>query len=315
MTERARRFRTEEFLDYLAFERGLSSRTSEAYTGDLRKLFDYLEDRGVRHLEEITREDLRGGVASLSGGALSPSSVRRARSAMRTYFGFLVEEGHLGRDPSEHVASPRMERRLPDALTIEDTMRLLDAPDPNRPLYWRDRAILEVLYASGMRVSELTGLPLTAVDLDEGYALVFGKGSKERIVPLGDPALRALRRYLGEVRTRLDRAGRGQGRVFLTARGRPMRRESVWRVVRAAARRVGRGERVSPHTLRHTFATHLVEGGADLAAVQELLGHVDISTTEIYTHLDRGYLRDVHTRFHPRSGFPDTAGSDDDGGR
>jgi integrase/recombinase XerD len=152
-----------------------------------------------------------------------------------------------------------------------------------------------------VRVSELTELPLSSLDLDEGFATVFGKGAKERIVPIGGPALRALGRYLREVRPRLDRGG-GKGRVFLNARGHPIRRESVWAIVKKAARRAGITKSVSPHTLRHSFATHLIEGGADLAAVQELLGHADIATTQIYTHLDRAYLRDVHRRYHPRSG-------------
>jgi integrase/recombinase XerD len=178
-------------------------------------------------------------------------------------------------------------------------LRLLEAPDPTHPLYWRDRSILELLYASGVRVSELVELPLSALDLDEGLATIFGKGSKERLVPVGEPARRALERYLREVRPRLDR-GKGQGRVFLNARGGPLRREAVWTLVATSARRAGITKKVSPHTLRHTFATHLIEGGADLAAVQELLGHADISTTQIYTHLDRDYLREVHRKYHPR---------------
>ena len=155
------------------------------------------------------------------------------------------------------------------------------------------------IYATGVRVSELVELPLSALDLDEGFATIFGKGAKERLVPIGEPALRALGRYLRDVRSSIDR-GRGGGRVFLNARGRPMRREAVWTVVKDAARRAGITKKVSPHTLRHTFATHLVEGGADLAAVQELLGHADIATTQIYTHLDRDHLREVHRRYHPR---------------
>ena len=193
-----------------------------------------------------------------------------------------------------------MGRRLPDVLSREEVERLLSAPDPDARLHWRDRAILEVLYASGMRVSELVGLALSALDLDEGFLTVFGKGSKERLVPIGEPALRAVRRYLVTVRPKLDKGG-GQGRVFLNARGAPLSRTAVWTLVKESAGRAGITRKVSPHTLRHTFATHLLEGGADLAAVQELLGHADISTTQIYTHVDREYLRDVHRRFHPRA--------------
>jgi len=202
-------------------------------------------------------------------------------------------------DPTDRLESPKVPRRLPDFLDLEEVTRLLESPDSSRPLYWRDRAILELLYASGVRVSELVELPLSELDLDEGLATIFGKGAKERLVPIGGPARRALERYLRDVRPTLDR-GKGAGRVFLNARGSPLRRESVWTLVAEAAKRAGITKHVSPHTLRHTFATHLVEGGADLAAVQELLGHADISTTQIYTHLDRDYLREVHKRYHPR---------------
>lgn len=299
MADVDRAFRAEMFREYMVFERGLSERTVDAYLGDLRKLFAHLVSEGVDRPEAVRPEHVRGWVAGLRSGGLAPASVRRARSSARTYFGFLLAEGVLDADPTEHLQAPKVDRKLPDYLTVDETKRLLEAPDPDHDHYWRDRAMLEVLYATGMRVSELTGLTLSLLDLDEGFATVFGKGAKERLVPIGAPALRALRRYLRELRPRLDR-GSGKGIVFLTARGRPIRRESVWRVVRNAARRAGLQRDVSPHTLRHTFATHLVEGGADLAAVQELLGHVDISTTEIYTHLDRAYLRDVHRRFHPR---------------
>jgi integrase/recombinase XerD len=180
--------------------------------------------------------------------------------------------------------------------------RLLEAPDPDHRLHWRNRAILELLYASGLRVSELVGLPVSRMDLDEGVALVFGKGSKERLVPVGRPACRAVERYLTLLRGELEGGrGRGEGRLFLTARGRPMSRMAVWTVVREAAQRAGLERSVSPHTLRHTFATHLLEGGADLTVVQELLGHADISTTQIYTHLDREHLVDVHRSCHPRA--------------
>ncbi|MDH3270904.1 MAG: tyrosine recombinase, partial [Gemmatimonadota bacterium] len=243
---------------------------------------------------------LRAWVFDLKDGGLAATSIRRAQSAVRTYFGFLLAEGVISVDPTDRLDSPRVDRSLPHFLTVEETSCLLDAPDPDRPTYWRDRAILEFLYATGVRVSELTELRLSSLDLDEGFATVFGKGAKERLVPIGAPALRALRRYLRDVRPGLDR-GEGEGRVFLNARGRPIRRESIWSVVKTSAERAGLTKKVSPHTLRHTFATHLVEGGADLAAVQELLGHADISTTQIYTHLDRAYLRDMHRRFHPRS--------------
>lgn len=300
MSER-RAFRFEQFQDHLAFERGLSERTVAAYARDLRRWADVLDSLGVSAPGDVTPVHLRAWVYSLKEAGLAPASIRRAQSAVRTYFAFLLAEGTLEADPTERLESPRLGLRLPDHLTGPEVEGLLDAPDPEDRLYWRDRTILELLYACGLRVSELTDLSLTALDLDGGFLTVFGKGSKERFVPVGAPALRALRRYLAAVRPALEK-GRGKGRVFLNARGAPLSRVSVWALVKKAARRAGIGREISPHTLRHTFATHLLEGGADLAAVQELLGHADISTTQIYTHLDREYLRDVHRRYHPRGG-------------
>lgn len=294
-----RAFRMEPFHDYLTFERGLSERTVQAYDRDLRRWMDFVEEQGVGDPRAVTVGVLRSWVFHLKDQGLAATSIRRAQSALRTYFGFLLAEGVVETDPTDRLDSPNVERKLPDFLTPAETERLLDAPDPSRPTYWRDRAILEFLYATGVRVSELVDLPLSSLDLDDGFATVFGKGSKERLVPVGAPARRALGRYLRDVRPTLDRGG-GAGRVFLNARGRPIRRESVWAIVKKAAERAGLGKEVSPHTLRHSFATHLVEGGADLAAVQELLGHADISTTQIYTHLDRAYLRKLHARYHPR---------------
>ncbi|MDX1645979.1 MAG: site-specific tyrosine recombinase XerD [Longimicrobiales bacterium] len=299
MTE-PRAFRMEQFHDYLTFERGLSERTVTAYARDLTRWLDFVRRKGIEDPREVGVAELRAWVFELNDQGLAATSIRRAQSALRTYFGFLLAEGILETDPTDRLDAPRVSRKLPRFLTSEETERLLDAPDPDHPAYWRDRAILEFLYATGVRVSELVELPLSSLDLEEGFATVFGKGAKERFVPVGAPALRALRRYLGEVRPRLD-SGEGEGRVFLNARGRPIRRESVWAIVKKAAHRAGLEKDVSPHTLRHTFATHLVEGGADLAAVQELLGHADISTTQIYTHLDRTYLRDIHRKYHPRS--------------
>jgi integrase/recombinase XerD len=299
VTRGAGAFQVEPFLDFLVFERGLADRTVQAYRRDLLRLIDFLEARGVTKPEAIEPGELREFVFTLKDQGLQASTIRRAQSSMRTYFGFLLGEGVLAEDPSERLESPRVWRRLPAALGQDEVKGLLDAPDPDHRLYWRDRAILETLYATGVRVSELTGMPLSALDLEEGICLVYGKGSKERLVPVGGAAVRALTRYLKDVRPALDR-GRGRGRVFLNTRGAPLSRMAVWRLVRESARRAGIGKDVSPHTLRHTFATHLLEGGADLVAVQELLGHADISTTQIYTHLDREYLRDVHRRFHPR---------------
>jgi integrase/recombinase XerD len=292
-------FRVESFLDFLSFERGLSDQTLSAYERDIQKLFVFVEERGRAGPEEITPLDLREFVVHLKTSGLAPTSIRRSLSSLRGYFAFLLEEGAVTSDPSERLQAPRAGRKLPDVLSVEDVQELLEAPDSDHPLFWRDRSILEVLYATGIRVSELVELRISNLDLEEGICTVFGKGSKERLVPLGTPARRTLDRYLRELRPRLEK-GAGEGKVFLNQRGRPLSRMAIWTLVKESARRAGLGGKVSPHTLRHTFATHLLEGGADLVAVQELLGHADISTTQIYTHVDREYLREVHRTFHPR---------------
>jgi len=293
------RFLLEPFRDYLLLERGLAERTAEAYLGDLERLVEFLRTRRAESPEFVSHEDLREYLFHLKDLGRAPSSIRRALSSTRTYFTFLLEEGVLEVDPTERLESPRGWRRLPSVLSAEEVEALLAAPSPDRLSHWRDRAILELLYATGVRVSELTGIRVTDLELDERMVRVTGKGSRQRWIPFGAPAAEALRRYLSHLRSELE-GGESSGVLFLNLQGRPLTRMTVWTVVRDAAADAGINRRVSPHTLRHTFATHLLEGGADLVAVQELLGHVDISTTQIYTHLDRDYLRDVHRRFHPR---------------
>lgn len=294
------RFYLPEFQEYLQFERGVSPRTLEAYTRDLGRLMSYCGRLGLDAADKFTPSLLREFVYDLKDQGLQATSIRRTMSAVRTYFAFLLAEGHVESDPTEQVELPKTWRRLPGVLSREDVEKILDAPDVSDRLYWRDKALLEFAYASGVRVSELAGLKVRDIDLQEGVALVFGKGSKERLVPIGRSAQRALDIYMRELRPRLARQD-GQGIVFLNAQGRPLSRMGIWKILRKHVKRAGVTKRVTPHTLRHCFATHLLEGGADLAAVQEMLGHADISTTQIYTHVDREYLRDVHKRFHPRS--------------
>ncbi len=293
-------YRLELFADFLSFERGLSARSVEAYQGDVERLVDWLRLRGLEEPDAITHGDLRDYVFHLKDAGRAASSIRRALSSIRTYFTFLLEEGGIHTDPTELLESPRSWRTLPTVLSAAEVERLLEAPDPGSPTFWRDRAILELLYATGMRVSELTELTLSRVFLDERLVQVLGKGSRERLLPYGEPAARALDRYLREVRPVLDR-GKGEGAVFLNRRGTRLTRMSVWTLVRGSAARGSVEKRVSPHTLRHSFATHLLEGGADLAVVQDLLGHADIGTTQIYTHLDREHVRAVHRKHHPRA--------------
>lgn len=294
-------FQVELFLDYLALERGSSRRTVEAYRRDVVRFLEFARSEGAGgEPADIDIGLLRRWVTRMVEAGRASATVRRSVSALKTYFAYLSAEGVLRVDPTDRLDAPRLRRRLPSVLSISEVERLIEAPNPDRPLFWRDRAILECLYSTGMRVSELTGTGVLDLDLEEGLCTVFGKGGKERMVPMGRHAVAALERYLGRLRPTLDR-GEGEGRVFLNSRGRPLSRASVWSVVKSAASAAGIRKEVSPHTLRHSCATHLLEGGADLAAVQELLGHADISTTQLYTHVDRRYLKEVHRTHHPRN--------------
>jgi integrase/recombinase XerD len=293
-------FALDAFRAYLALERGLSERTVDAYGRDLEKLVAHMTVRGVHRPADVDAEALREFVYHLKDQGLQPSSIRRTISAVRTYFGYLAAEGAVAADPTDRVEVPRAGRRLPGVLTREEAARILDAPDPADRFFWRDKALLEFAYASGVRVGELITLKVRDVDLQEGMALVLGKGARERIVPVGRAALQAMIVYLREIRPVLAR-NRAEGVVFLNARGTPLSRMGVWKILRKQVRRAGVKKRVTPHTMRHSFATHLLEGGADLASVQEMLGHADIATTQIYTHVEREYLRDVHRRYHPRA--------------
>ena len=295
-----RAFLLEGFADFLSLEQGSSPRTSEAYDRDVRRLAEFALSRGVRAPLEITAEVLRAFVFHLKDLGLAPASIRRNVSAVRTYFRFLLTEGHLVRDPSERLETPKRWRTLPEVLTSDEVARLLAAPSLDEPLAFRDRAMLELAYGAGLRVSEWIGLGVRDVLVEEALVRVFGKGSRERLVPIGRSAIGAVAIYVRELRPRLEQGG-GQGILFLNARGEPLTRMGAWKILRKYVEQAGITKHVSPHSLRHSFATHLLEGGADLRAVQEMLGHADISTTQIYTHVDREYLRSVHRQFHPRA--------------
>jgi integrase/recombinase XerD len=295
-----RAFWLEGFRDYLSLEAGHSRNTVDAYLRDLRRMGEFALARGVREPASVTRTHLRDFVYLLKDLGLSAATIRRSVSAIRTYYGFLAGEGRVHNDPSDRLETPRRGRVLPDTLSVAEVESLLAAPGIDDPLAWRDRALLELAYGAGMRVSELCGVGITDLLLTEGLVRVFGKGSKERLVPLGRKTIGAVSVYLHQLRPTLDR-GHGGGKVLLNARGEPLSRVGAWGIVKRAAERAGIRKRVTPHTLRHSFATHLLEGGADLRAVQEMLGHADLSTTQIYTHVDREYLRSVHRQFHPRA--------------
>jgi integrase/recombinase XerD len=292
----------EAFLASGAVERGLAPRTLEAYARDLARFAGHLERRGVGGLSEVRREHVTGFAASLERQGLGARSRARCLVAVRRLLRHAGAAGGADGDPCAGVPLPRFEPRLPRVLRPDETARLIDAADPSTPLGLRDRAMLEVLYGSGLRVSELVGLPLSAIDARAGLLRVRGKGGRERIVPLGAPGLAALAAWLRDGRPRLARRGGRAGEAaFLSTRGAPMTRQNFFLRLRELAVRAGiAAERVSPHVLRHAFATDLLEGGADLRALQSMLGHADLATTQIYTHVSRARLRETVDRRHPR---------------
>ena len=293
------RFQLDRFGDFLTLEQGSSPRTLEAYRRDVERLVDYARIKGAASPVDVTSRMLREFVYHLKDLGLSPSSIRRNISAVRTYFRFLLADGVVARDPSERLETPQRWRTLPDVLTVQEIERLIGAPTLDDPLAFRDRAMLELAYGAGLRVSEWITIGVRDVLLEDKLVRVFGKGSKERLVPIGRSAIGAVATYLREQRPRLERGG-GKGILFLNARGEPLSRMGAWKILRRYVERSGITKAVSPHTLRHSFATHLLEGGADLRAVQEMLFFNDTATTEIYTHVDREYLRQVHRQYHPR---------------
>lgn len=288
----------EGFLDHVTVEKGLATNTRLAMHHDLDHLRKWAveADRSPR---EITAEDLRSFLLAVSGD-LQASSRARLVSTLRGFFDFLVLEGDRQDDPTATIVAPRRGRHLPVCLRPQDVARFLDLPADDAPAALRDRAILETLYGSGCRVGELCGLDVLDLDADEATLLLHGKGNKQRRVPVGGPCLDALRAYLERGRPALVRGPEGRA-MFLNQRGGRLSRVSVWNLVKRRGAEVGLTEGLSPHTLRHSFATHLLAGGADLRIVQELLGHADISTTEIYTHVDRAWLHEVWRQAHPRA--------------
>ncbi len=290
------------FLRNAAVERGLAPRTVEAYAADLARLAEHAARAGAAEPGALSRAQLSSFLEALEAAGLSPRTRARMLVSARRFAHYLVASGRLERDPCEGLATPRQERRLPRTLRRDETLALIEAAARDGPLGLRDCAMLEVLYGSGLRVSELVSLPLAALDARAGLLRVVGKGRKQRLVPVSEPALDALAAYLAEGRPRLlARAKRKPDAVFVTARGAAMTRQNFFVRLRGLALRAGiPRERVSPHVLRHAFATDLLEGGADLRAVQAMLGHADLATTQIYTHVSRGRLRELVERHHPR---------------
>lgn len=291
----------DRYLAHLRVEGGLSHNTVQAYRRDLEKFQSYLSQARMLPIQRVTADSIRGFLAQLKAAKLSQVSSARTLSAVRGWLDFLRRERVIDENPATGIAVGRRGLRLPHVLSKVDVTALLDAPVQPTPEDHRDRAMLELLYATGLRVSELIAVETVQVNLEVGYLRVTGKGSKQRVVPMGEWARRLVQQYVDAARPRLLKQ-RTSRFLFVSRRGTPMTRQAFWKLLRLRARRAGITARISPHMLRHSFATHLLEGGADLRSVQALLGHASIATTQIYTHIERSRLKEIHTRYFPRVG-------------
>lgn len=290
----------EDYLVHLSMERGLSQNTVQSYRSDLGSYADHLERLGVSEPSAVTEEHVKRYVRDRLAGSAAPSSVARRLSCLRGYHRYLIFTEQSRSDPARDLRAPKLGKRLPDVMSVQEIEDLLSGVDTRKPLGTRDRAMIEVAYGAGLRMSELITLEISNLFLDDGYIKVLGKGSKERAIPLGRAAIEWTNRYRADVRPKLAARSSPTDVLFLSSRGRPLSRMGFWKILQKHVAASGVRERVKPHTLRHSFATHMLEGGADLRAVQEMLGHADISTTQIYTSVDREYLKEIHRSFHPR---------------
>ncbi|MBP6671838.1 MAG: site-specific tyrosine recombinase XerD [Bacteroidetes bacterium] len=299
------KFDKRSYFRFLQLEKSLAGNSIEAYEHDIDRYSAYLESSGIMEYDAVEEEHISKFIRLLRETGLSPKSIARNISAVKGLHKFLIGEKKTRFDPTQNIELPKKGKHLPDVLSLEEINRILDAADPSAEtatkFVWRDRAILETLYATGMRVSELTGLTQSNILEEQQLVRVFGKGSKERLVPIGEFALKWINEYKQRLRVGLADGKRSNDAVFLNHRGGPISRVSVWQIVTDYTRRAGIKKEIHPHTFRHSFATHLLEGGADLRSVQEMLGHADISTTQIYTHIDREHLKQQHRQFHPRA--------------
>ena len=288
------------YLDYLTVEKGLAANTRASYSADLLKFLNYLRDRGIDDWSQVRFPEIMAFLSRVQEQGLAPRSRARLLSAMRGFFKFMIRDSHLKKSPVANLTSPRLRRQLPTVLSVAEVERLLAQPNPDLPLGQRDVAMLELLYGTGLRVTELITLAVGRVNLEVGFLVARGKGSKERIVPMGEVATEAVRSYTLGSRPRLLK-GRVSEILFVSNRGTAMTRQGFWKLLKKYGHQAGMQKSLTPHTLRHSFATHLLERGADLRSVQMMLGHADISTTQIYTHVARERLREVHKKYHPRA--------------
>ncbi len=290
----------EEFLHYLAVERGLAENTLSSYRRDLHQFLKWMGDKGVKAVEQVQRNHIMAYLLNLQKKGRAPATISRHLAALKSFYHFLTREGIVEKDPTINLDAPKLAKKLPHVLSPEEVDRLLEQPDTSKTAGLRDRAMLELLYATGLRVSELMALDLPHINLELGYVRCFGKGAKERIVPMGSVAVRFLNAYLERGRNKLIKHS-GEQALFVNQHGRRLTRQGFWKILKKYAGTAGIEKDITPHTLRHSFATHLLENGADLRAVQEMLGHADITTTQIYTHLTRGRIKEVYDKTHPRA--------------
>jgi len=291
----------ESFLNYLIVECGLSDNTIKGYKGDLRNFSNYLLDAGIKRFQDLRAKMIVSFIENEKQRGLSENSISRCLVTVKMLYKYMVMEGKISVNPMSAVSTLKLQKHLPEVLHYNAIEEMLQAPDCNNKLGIRDKAMLELMYATGARVSEVASIKVSWINFDYGFIRCQGKGSKQRIVPMGSEAAKAIRRYLQEVRPLLLKVEDDESLLFLSRTGKKLRRENIWSLVKKYAMKAGIRSNISPHTLRHSFATHLLEGGADLRSVQEMLGHSNISTTQIYTHIDRKYLKDTHQKFHPRA--------------
>jgi integrase/recombinase XerD len=289
-----------QFIHYLTVERGLAKNTLESYQRDLHAYCAYLQHEGLTELNETNRMHIMGYLLHLQEQGRATATLSRNLASIRAFYQFLLREKFIDKDPSVNLESPKIEKKLPQVLSIGEVETLLNGPDTRLPSGMRDKAMLELLYATGIRVSELVSLNLSDINLNMGFIKCFGKGSKERIVPLGRLAIENVSRYLERGRPLLKKRGQEEA-LFLNHHGRRLSRQGFWKIIKKYAELANSHKEITPHTLRHSFATHLLENGADLRSVQEMLGHADISTTQIYTHVTRSRLKEVYAKAHPRA--------------
>jgi len=290
----------EQFLDYISLERGLSPNTRAAYADDIARFLDWLAEQGVRSINDVTRRQILDHLMAEKARGLAANSLSRHLVSLKVFFRYLTQEGLLSVNVAETMESPKVWKMLPGVMTLKEIDRLFAAPDIRTPLGVRNRAVLELFYASGLRVSELAGLDLSSLYLEERFLRCTGKGRKERVVPVGGGAIEWVKRYIKEVRPQLV-SGPQEQALFLSRRSARLSRKMIWVMIKNCARDAGITKSIYPHTLRHSFASHLLANGADLRIIQEMLGHADIATTQIYTHVDPDRLKGVHRQFHPRA--------------